>query len=129
MASMQSILETERFSIYYNTETRVLRLDWDGFFRSEEYRKHLDYALEVFKKYRLKKWVNNMKNMSVISLQDQEWTNNDWLGRVLEAGILQMVNVTSDDVFHQVSMRNIQNYANLCGLRWQNIDKLEKEYC
>ncbi len=126
---MQTIINNDCFSILYNTETRVIRLDWNGFFRSEDYRKNLDYALEIFKKYRLKKWVNNMKYMSVISLQDQDWTNNDWLGRTLEAGISQMIIVESDDVFHQVSMRNIQNYANLCGLRWQNVEKLDKEYC
>jgi (p)ppGpp synthase/HD superfamily hydrolase len=119
----------EKFSIWYNTDTRTIRVDWRGFFLSEEYRNVLETAFEVFKKYRLKKWINNMKNMSVISVADQEWTSNNWLGRLIECGLTQMTVIQSDDVFHQVAMRNIQNQAILAGLNWQNKEVLEKEFC
>jgi hypothetical protein len=123
MVQFQS--EYAKIELVNNSST--ILLTWKGFIPSATYRETLDKSLEIAKKFKIKKWISDIKQIKVIGVKDQEWAGTDWLSRAVGAGCYhKQAVIMADDIFGQASAKKILTTIQNQEVEIQNFNKLEE---
>ena len=123
MVQFQS--EYAKIELVNNSST--ILLTWKGFIPSVNYRETLDKSLDIAKKYKIKKWISDIKQIKVIGVKDQEWAGTDWLLRAVGAGCYhKQAVIMADDIFGQASAKKILTTIQNQEVEIQNFNKLEE---
>ena len=97
----------EHLSIFYDNETRMVRLKWKAFANSTQLREGLDAGLEIVKQEKALLWLADLKQMQSISPEDEEWIIQKWFPKIVLTGLKKMATVTSLDYFNNASVNRI----------------------
>jgi len=99
--------------IYYNKKFLTIEYlediqagigNWNGFVSDNDYKEGLNKMIDFYKEKKVNKWIANLAKMEAISPEMQDWANNDWFPRALQAGVKYMAVVVSEDVFNQLAV-------------------------
>jgi hypothetical protein len=119
--------QSEYLKIELVNNSSTILLTWKGFIPSEIYRESLNKSLEIAKKYKIKKWISDIKQIKVVGVKDQEWAGTDWLSRAVTSGCYQKQGVImADDIFGQASAKKILTNIQNQEIEIQNFNKLEE---
>jgi hypothetical protein len=105
------IFEKPFLKIVTDEEKQLIHLRWIGFSNSDQFREGLNFALDYVRKNKVKRWLANLRDMSIIKETDRDWTNNEWFPELAKTGLKKMAIIVSMDYLNQSSVTRIMNKA------------------
>lgn len=105
------IFDKHYLTIFADEEEKEIHLRWKAFANSDELRESLNFALEYVKVHHIKRWLGNLRNMSVIKEADRSWINNEWFPQLANTGLNKMAIIISLDYFNQSAVNRIMDKA------------------
>jgi hypothetical protein len=102
-----AIYDKEHLAIFYDNNTRMVRMKWKGFATSEQLREGLNEVLEIVKREKSLLWLADMKHMQSINQNDEDWIINDWFPKIVLTSVKKLAIVTSLDYFNNASINRI----------------------
>ena len=109
---MEKIIFDKPFlTILADDEFKQIHLRWKKFANSDEFREGLSFALDYVKKHNVKKWLANLRDMSIIKETDRDWVNNIWFPLLSKTNLERMAILVSQDYFNQSAVTRIMNKA------------------
>lgn len=91
-----------------------------GYLEGEVYRALLNKAIELLKKYCASKLLGDTSSSEAISVENQDWSNNDWAKRAVEAGLRYNAIVLPEDIFGRLSIEYIVDDAKVVKVKYFN---------
>ncbi len=105
---METIFESEVIKIERDEEINAILMNWKpAFLKSDLYKEALEQGLAAVHKFKAEKWLANLKDMKIIALADEKWTNEVWFPKAINSSLRWMGIVVSQDVFNKVSVQKI----------------------
>jgi hypothetical protein len=110
------MIELEKASIYFENDYAIVRWDvssksivlvWHKFAPSEKFRLVLDKLIEAMDHYKSGRILADTRNQGVITVVDQNWTNQDWYPRALNVGYCKIGVVLPKSIITQMSINRI----------------------
>ena len=95
--------------IYYHEEIPCVHLDWFGFVSGDKFREACNAALDLLQTKRISKMIANNSQAKLIPLDEQDWMKEDWFPRAYKEGYRTSAIVESENIFNEVSVKNIVN--------------------
>ena len=81
--------------------------EWLGFISSKDIRATALRSLEFVNEHRITRWLSDRRKMKAIRQQDQQWTVEEFIPKLLESPLRRMATVVSEDIFNQMAMEQI----------------------
>ena len=125
---MEKVIFDKPFlKIVADDDKKLIHLRWIGFSNSTEFREGLNFALEYVRKNKVKRWLANLRDMSIIKETDRDWTNNEWFPELAKTGLEKMAIIVSMDYLNQSSVTRIMNKAEeIIQFQTENFNDIER---
>ncbi|MBC5994048.1 hypothetical protein [Pontibacter cellulosilyticus] len=104
---MELYFENNIIRIYVDKELHLGIGEWKGFASSNEFRETVLRSLETVNKYKLTRWLADRRNMKAIRQQDQQWTVEEFIPKLLESPLRRMATIVSEDLFNRMAIENM----------------------
>jgi len=118
--------ENKTTNAVYDSRTNAAIGTFVGFLTPEEFKTVANQLLSILETKRLKKQLNDIKQMKVLKPEVQEWLNTDWIPRAQKIGLKYFAFVVPDDIFGKMSMdganKNAQNAFGIEIQYFNNVD-------
>ncbi|OJJ18762.1 hypothetical protein BKI52_24490 [marine bacterium AO1-C] len=101
-------LNEEFAAVNYNPQVNLVEVIWRTHQQSSHYRQAINAAYEIILKYGANKWLSDMRNEGVVSVEDQKWLKEEMVPKAFKAGLRRIALVVSKDVFVRFYTKNIQ---------------------
>lgn len=105
------LFDKEFLLITHEKENSLIHLRWKRYATTEEFREGLNAGLNFVNELKIKRWLANLKNMSVIKEADRNWTNEEWFPKLYKTSLKKMAIVHSQDVFNNLAVSKIMSEA------------------
>ena len=102
---MSSVIE--KYKIYFEPASDCVIMEWDGYSSSHEFRDGTELMLNILIKHNSSKVIANIKGMTLISQDDQQWMNNTFLPRAIQFGMKYVAITKPDSYFNKVAVESI----------------------
>ncbi len=99
-------------TIHWDETIKCVIMQWKGFAQSNQLRTGLNKGLELIKQKKATYWLADLRNLKVISLEDQKWSNEDWFPRALATELRRMAIVEASSAVTQLGVKNIMSRVN-----------------
>lgn len=76
--------------VKWDVACNAAHIEWQGWANTEEFAAANDAIIVAMKQHGGSRALGDCRNMKVIKQSDQEWSNGDWMPRVLAAGLRRM---------------------------------------
>lgn len=109
---MEKIIFDKPFlTVAADDEHFLINLRWKNFATSDEFREGLSFGLEYVKAHQTRRWLANLRDMSIIKEADRLWTNNEWFPALAKTSLKRMAIIVSLDYLNQSSVNRIMHKA------------------
>jgi hypothetical protein len=105
------IFEKPFLKIIADDDKKFIHLRWINFAQSDEFREGLTFALDYVSKNKIKRWLANLRDMSIIKEADRDWTNNEWFPELAKTQLKRMAIIISHDYLNQTAVNRIMSKA------------------
>lgn len=95
-------------TIHWDDEVRCVHLEWKGFAHGEMIQRVLNSALDLFRTKHTDRWIADTRKMRVLSPEDSQWVNEDWIPRAIQAGVRRIAVAVPESVLAQMSLRRLK---------------------
>lgn len=120
---MKLHFENDAIRIYIDEELRLGVGEWKGFASSNKIRETALKSLEIVNKYNLIRWLADRKNMKAIRQQDQQWTVEVFIPKMIASPLRRMATIVSKDLFNRMAIENmIQRSGGFGGITLRDFD-------
>ena len=121
------IMETNMTSkAYFDKESNAAIGEFVGFLKPDEFKSIANKLIQMLEEKDLKRQINDVKLMKVLSQDTQNWLNTDWFPRAKEAGLKFFAFVVPEDIFGKMSMKGANRKAeNMLGIEIQYFSDME----
>lgn len=124
---MELYFENDAIRVYLDKELHLGVGEWKGFASSNKIRSTALKSLEVVNKYELTRWLADRRKMKAIRQQDQQWTIDEFIPKMLESPLQRMATVVSQDLFNRMAIENmIKRSGGLGGIMLREFDNVEE---
>ena len=96
-----------QFSVDYDVDVPAVVMIWRGYATSAVFRAANEQVLQTIGERRAKKLLGDITEFVLIGAEDQDWLNNVWLPRAMEAGLRVTALVTPSFYFNRVAVENV----------------------
>ncbi|MCB0793341.1 MAG: hypothetical protein KDB88_01270 [Flavobacteriales bacterium] len=86
-------------------EQSLIRLVWHGHAGSGQYRYGLERALAFVRSHGVRRWLADLRDMTAILQEDEQWANTVWFPQLFGTGLEKMAILPSHDYFNQTSVQ------------------------
>jgi PhoPQ-activated pathogenicity-related protein len=93
--------------IEVDSKSAVIIMTWNGLFSSAAYREATLTCLAAVKEYNLKYWLADTSNIDEIKADDQDWTNENILIPISEAGVKKVAIIIPENVYNHLAISSI----------------------
>ena len=119
-------MDNKTTNAVYDSRTNAAIRTFVGFLTPDEFKTVANQLLGILETKRLKKQLNDIKQMKVLKPEVQEWLNTDWFPRAQKIGLKYFAFVVPDDIFGKMSMDGAnKNAQNAFGMEIQYFNNLE----
>jgi len=119
-------MDNKTTNAVYDSRTNAAIGTFVGFLTPDEFKTVANQLLGILETKRLKKQLNDIKQMKVLKPEVQEWLNTDWFPRAQKIGLKYFAFVVPDDIFGKMSMDGAnKNAQNAFGMEIQYFNNLE----
>ena len=119
-------MDNKATNAVYDSRTNAAIGTFVGFLTPDEFKTVANQLLGILETKRLKKQLNDIKQMKVLKPEVQEWLNTDWFPRAQKIGLKYFAFVVPDDIFGKMSMdganKNAQNAFGMEIQYFNNVD-------
>lgn len=119
-------MDNKATNAVYDSRTNAAIGTFVGFLTPDEFKTVANQLLGILETKRLKKQLNDIKQMKVLKPEVQEWLNTDWFPRAQKIGLKYFAFVVPDDIFGKMSMdganKNAQNAFGIEIQYFNNVD-------
>ncbi|HNV53490.1 MAG TPA: hypothetical protein PLH91_00145 [Tenuifilaceae bacterium] len=119
-------MDNKTTNAVYDSRTNAAIGTFVGFLTPDEFKTVANQLLGILETKRLKKQLNDIKQMKVLKPEVQEWLNTDWFPRAQKIGLKYFAFVVPDDIFGKMSMdganKNAQNAFGMEIQYFNNVD-------
>lgn len=98
------LLDEDFLRMTYAADHQLIQLQWHGHARSDQYRRGLEVALDFVRENNVHLWLADLRLMTAILKEDEEWANAVWFPRLFGTGLEKMAILPSHDYFNQTSV-------------------------
>lgn len=94
-------------TVAFDAEEKLLRLKWKGYASADEFREGLRFLLAYLRDNQVERCVSDLKFMSTILPQDEEWASRCWYPRLANSALKKHAIVSSLDFLNNIAIRRI----------------------
>jgi hypothetical protein len=98
---------TKTYNIFFDPEINSVVMEWQGYSTSHEFKEGTELMLNTLIKNDTFKVLANIKEMTLISMEDQEWINTVFLPRAIKFGFKAIAIIKPDPYFNKVAVDSI----------------------
>lgn len=95
------------YNIYFKQGTDYVVMEWDGYATSVQFREGTEYMLSVLKAHKVRKVLADVKDMTIIGQEDQNYVQFNFLPRAIEAGFRAIALVKPTNYFNAVAVESL----------------------
>lgn len=95
------------YNIYFEKESGIVIMEWNGYATSKQFREGTELMLNTLIQNQSGRVLADIRNMSIIGLQDQEWMKDDFLPRAIKFGFRAIAIVKPHAYFNRVAVESI----------------------
>ena len=115
---MQSI-EKQIYDVRFDVPTGCVIMEWNGYANSQQFREGTEKMFAELVKHQAHKVLGNIKDMVLISLDDQTWLIDYFLPKAISHGFRAIALVRPVHYFNKVAVETIAYKVNQEQLRIQ----------
>lgn len=120
--SFESDVATVRFDV----KARAVVLTWKGPASDAAFKEALEAGLSMVKQRAAKRWVGDVRELGVLTQEDQAWVNTDWFPRLIGTGLTHMAVVMPRSALTKLSVGNIMRKVEGTSLTTCNVASPEE---
>jgi hypothetical protein len=112
---MQITMESPQKSIYrvyHQAGTDYVVMEWNGYANSRQFREGTEKMFEELSKYKVNKVLGDIKEMVLISQEDQEWLIGSFLPRAIAGGMEAVALLRPNHYFNKVAVETVAYKVN-----------------
>lgn len=100
-------MKTSTYKVYFDAEVNCVVMEWDGYSTSAEFRQGTELMLNTLIGHRANFVLADIKNMTLISGEDQQWLETQFLPRAISFGFSGLAIIRPDNYFNKVAVESI----------------------
>ena len=104
---MAAAAPTPVYNIYYDAAQDYVRMDWNGYATRAQFREGTEYMLKVLVEHQAHKVLADIKSMTLIGEEDQNYVKFSFLPRAIERGFRAIALVRPSNYFNAVAVEAI----------------------
>lgn len=122
MATTNERYESAYLDIEYNADADAVEMHWKSFVSGEPFREGLDRGLELVRETGASNWFADLRDLGAVDQADQEWSNEEWFPRAIDAGLENMAILRPESVVAEMSVDRIMQEIEGTELVTYNVD-------
>ena len=95
------------YEIYFDTQINSVVMEWNGYATSRQFKEGTELMLNTLIKNNSYKVLADIKDMTIIGKEDQEWLDEDFLPRAIKFGFKAIAILRPDYYFNKVAVESI----------------------
>lgn len=99
--------ENEHIRLRYDEELQLGMGQWKGFVSSNELRVTALQTLEFVNTRGVTRWLSDRRKMKAIRQQDQQWTVEEFIPKILVSPLCRMATIVSEDIFNNMAVEQM----------------------
>src|SRR4051812_1135849 len=100
-------MPTFRCEVTYDHDVPCVVMDWHGYFSSSEFRAANERVLVVVQATGATRLLGDITHFVLIGADDQAWLNENWIPRLIAAGVRRCALVQPTYYFNRVAVENV----------------------
>ena len=114
------------YHISYDPKDNYVFMNWDGYATSNQFREGTEFMLELLKQNKASKVLADIKDMTIIGREDQNYVQFNFLPRAIEAGFRAIAIVRPVNHFNAVAIETISYRVMKTIVQMRVFDDLEE---
>lgn len=102
---MDTVAKT--YQIFYDANIDAVVMKWHGYATSAQFKEGTELMLNTLIKHQCYKVLADIKEMTIIGMEDQKWLEEQFLPRAIEFGFKAIAIVKPDHYFNKVAIESI----------------------
>ena len=107
----QVAADEENYTVEIDHDIDAIIHTWDQFAAGQEFRDGANHLLEIIKREDKSKLLVDTSGIKAHDDADKEWLQEEWMPKIIEAGIEYSVSVTADSVIAEMEMEEFVDQA------------------
>lgn len=95
------------YKIEFDNANGYIKMFWKGYSSTKEFRQGAEMMLSLLVKHDASKVLGDIKEMIIISSEDQKWLNEDFLPRAIKKGLKIMALVQPVHYWNNVAVQEV----------------------
>ena len=95
------------YEIYFDPQINSVVMEWNGYATSRQFKEGTELMLNTLIKNNSYKVLADIKDMTLIGKEDQEWLDEDFLPRAIKFGFKAIAILRPDYYFNKVAVESI----------------------
>ena len=121
---MEATIKT--YDIYYDHEINSVVMNWHGYATSRQFKEGTELMLNTLIKHGGTKVLADIREMTLIGMEDQQWINDVFLPRATKFGFRAIAIIKPRSYFNKIAVETISYKVDKEKLTINFFDNLEK---
>jgi hypothetical protein len=100
-------IPVKAYNIFYDEEINTVVMEWNGYSTSRQFKEGTELMLNTLIKSNTYKVLADIKEMTLIGMEDQKWLEEDFLPRAIKFGFKAIALIKPDYYFNKVAVESI----------------------
>jgi len=114
------------YEIRFDEALDAVIMEWNGYATSAQFREGTELMLNTLIRNTCSKVLADIRNMTIIGMEDQNWMETNFLPRAIKFGFKKIALITPTSYFNKVAVENISYKVDKEKLRIHFFDDLEE---
>lgn len=99
--------EAPYITIHWDEAIKSVDMEWKKFVSGDNFRNALDKGLALLVEKKTTKWLADLRDLGVVTEEDQKWSNEDWFPRAIQGGVKHMAIVIPKKTISKMAVDKI----------------------
>jgi len=95
------------YNIYFDAGLETVIMEWNGYATTNQFREGTELMLNTLIHHKCSKVLADIRHMTLIGMDDQQWMERDFLPRAIKFGFKRIAIITPNSYFNKVAVENI----------------------
>jgi hypothetical protein len=110
------IFKSELATVTYDAEKLMGKIVWQGNPKGRDYQIPFEKMLEHAKKYRVRRFLSDIRNQGVVSVDNRKWFEKEMFPQAVRTGLEKAAAINNDSVFKRYYINMIISGINKFGV-------------
>ena len=121
---MEATIKT--YNIYFDKEIDAVVMEWHGYATSRQFKEGTELMLNTLIKHNCSKVFADIRDMTLIGMEDQQWINEVFLPRATKFGFKAIAIIKPHSYFNKIAVETISYKADKEKLTINFFDNVEE---